>query len=526
MLRRLAELGFRRPRLHGVQNVGVDSRHCCRHGQAEIFVRAEIHLLERTVERSRQQRARNLDRHALADAWLPAGPAGVHQPAVNLVFGDELAQQVAVNRRMARQERVAKAGREGRRWFGDALHGAGDNRRIAGEEVIHRLRRIELGDGGQHAERIAGQHDDVFGVAAAPGFRCIRDEVDRIGDAGVFRLGIVVEVGLAGDGIENNVLHDRAEALACGVDFRLRLARKLDRLGVAAAFKIEDAFLAPAVLVVADEDAVRVLRQGCLARSGEAEEHSRIRAVARNVRRAMHRHHVMRGQLPVEEGEHGLLHLAGVARIGDEHDLAGEVERDDRLRARAVALGVGDKGRAIENGHVRHEIGEFGLLRADQQIADEQRVPRKFANDAGLDAQGRVGAAVQILHEHVLALAMLKHVGKQQVEMFRGHGLVDVPPDILVHDSVANGELVLRRTPGVYAGFGDDGAAGGDLGLVAANGLLIEHRRFKVVVDVIEALETEFIHAIRGVDDARLFHNSLRMRFRTPAALDRRPFPD
>ena len=36
---------------------------------------------------------------------------------------------------------------------------------IAGEEVIHRLARRELGDRRQHAEGIGGQHDDVLGVA-------------------------------------------------------------------------------------------------------------------------------------------------------------------------------------------------------------------------------------------------------------------------------------------------------------------------------------------------------------------------
>ena len=72
--------------------------------------------------------------------------------------------------------------------------------------------------------------------------------------------------------VEHHVLQHRAEALAGGVDLRLGFLRQLDALGVAAAFEIEDAVLAPAVLVVADQRAVRVGGERGLAGAGEAEE--------------------------------------------------------------------------------------------------------------------------------------------------------------------------------------------------------------------------------------------------------------
>ena len=58
-------------------------------------------------------------------------------------------------------------------------------------------------------------------------------------------------------------------------------AREPDALGVAAAFEIEDAAVAPAVLVVADQPALRVGGKRGLAGSGEAEEE---RDVARRAR--------------------------------------------------------------------------------------------------------------------------------------------------------------------------------------------------------------------------------------------------
>ena len=131
--------------------------------------------------------------------------------------------------------------------------------------------------------------------------------------------------------IERHVLHHRAEALGRRIDLRLGLARELDRLGVAAALEIEHAALAPAMLVVADEGAVRIGRERRLAGAGEAEEDRRV-AVAAGVGRAMHRHDLLRRQEVVEDGEHRLLHLARIARAADQHDLAREVAGDDRSR--------------------------------------------------------------------------------------------------------------------------------------------------------------------------------------------------
>ena len=52
---------------------------------------------------------------------------------------DALAEQLCVDRGMVHHERRAEARREGRGGFGHAELGAGDDRRVAGEEVIHGL---------------------------------------------------------------------------------------------------------------------------------------------------------------------------------------------------------------------------------------------------------------------------------------------------------------------------------------------------------------------------------------------------
>ena len=186
--------------------------------------------------------------------------------------------------------------------------------------------------------------------------------------------------------IERHILHHRAETFGRRIDLGLGLARQLDRLGVAAALEIEDSVAAPAMLVVADQRAVRVGGKRGLAGAGEAEEDRRV-AVLAGVGRAMHRHDLFRRQQVVENGEHRFLHLARIARAADQHDLAREVAGDDRLAARAMPLGVGAERRQVDDRQFRDEGGQLLGRRADQEIADEQRMPGVFGEDARAQAQ-------------------------------------------------------------------------------------------------------------------------------------------
>ena len=206
-------------------------------------------------------------------------------------------------------------------------------------------------------------------MAGAAGRRSIGDEVDRIGDAGVLGLGAVVEIQHAGLGVDHHILQHRAEALGGGEDFRLGFARQLDRLGVAAALEIEDAFLRPAMLVIADQGARGIGRQGGLAGARQAEEDRRVIVVA-DIGRAMHRHHALGRQQVVEIGEDRLLHLAGIGGAADQHDLLGEIHRDHGLAAAAVALGIGAEAGQVDDGEFGEVAQDVFLRRADQQVAE------------------------------------------------------------------------------------------------------------------------------------------------------------
>ena len=103
-----------------------------------------------------------------------------------------------------------------------------------------------------------------------------------------------------------------------------------DGLGIAAALEVEDAVVAPAVLVVADQDPFRICAEGRLARAAEAEEDSYV-AVAADVDAAVHRQHVFSRQAVIHDPEGALLDLAGVLGTADEDLLLGQVDQDDGL---------------------------------------------------------------------------------------------------------------------------------------------------------------------------------------------------
>ena len=82
------------------------------------------------------------------------------------------------------------------------------------------------------------------------------DKIHRIGGAGVFREPLVVIIGRAA-WLQHQIFQHRAKADGAP-NLRLVGVGQLDALGVASSFKVEDAAVAPAMLVVADQPALRI----------------------------------------------------------------------------------------------------------------------------------------------------------------------------------------------------------------------------------------------------------------------------
>src|SRR3546814_5503794 len=93
-------------------------------------------IVEAAIKRSVEQRAGRLDRHALDPTHRrhATGPAGVDEPALDAALGDAVLEEIAIDRRVARHEGGAEAGREGRLGLGHADLGPRDLRGIARKE--------------------------------------------------------------------------------------------------------------------------------------------------------------------------------------------------------------------------------------------------------------------------------------------------------------------------------------------------------------------------------------------------------
>jgi hypothetical protein len=122
--------------------------------------------------------------------------------------------------------------------------------------------------------------------------------------------------------------------------------------GVAAALEIEDALVGPAVLVVADERAVRIGRERGLARAGEPKEQRGL-AVLALIGRAVHGQDALLGQQIIQQREDRFFDLPGVSRAADEDNLFRQMQNDKRLGARAVAFGDGAKRRGTDHSDLR-----------------------------------------------------------------------------------------------------------------------------------------------------------------------------
>ncbi len=137
--------------------------------------------------------------------------------------------------------------------------------------MVHGLFGRQLRDRRHYAEGIRGQHDNRLRVRRKAGCRSVRDEMQRIGATGVFGQRSVIEIRNAVF-VHHHVFEHGAKAAGRSVDLGFGLGREADRLRVAAAFEVEDAVFAPAMLVVADQRAIRIGRQRGLAGARQAEK--------------------------------------------------------------------------------------------------------------------------------------------------------------------------------------------------------------------------------------------------------------
>ena len=114
----------------------------------------------------------------------------------------------------------------------------------------------------------------------------ILDVVDRIRYTSVLCNALVSEVNLT-IGSNSNVL-EKCVALDSVVDIGLTLLVEVDNLGIAATLEVEHTIVVPSVLVVTDEQTLRVGRKSSLTCTRKTEEDSGVLTVLVAVGRAVH----------------------------------------------------------------------------------------------------------------------------------------------------------------------------------------------------------------------------------------------
>ena len=454
----------------------------------------EFDMVEVAVEGSGDHCAGVSQLHALcAGGCAAACPTGVDQVDLCAALTDALAEHLGIDGRIHRHEGLAKQGGEGGLRLGNAALGAGELGGEAGHEVVHCSVLVQAGDGRQDAESVSRQEDNDLGDAADAGDGCVGDVVDRIADAGVLGQAAVVEVKLTSLFVHDDVLDQRAETDGV-IDLRLVLFLEVDALCVAAALDVEDAVVCPAMLVVANELAVRVGGKGGLAGAGQAEEDSRLMGLGIHVRRAVHRKDVLLGQNIVHGGEDALLDLAGVLGAADDDEMCLIVDHDGSLGVNAVDLGVALEAGGSEDGVVRFAVGsQLFRGRTDEELMDEEVLGRHFIDDAELLGVLGISACKAVEDEHFAALEVSAQLALDGVELLSGDGTVHLAPgDVVMDGGGVDDELVVRRTAG-----GDDECAGvAQLALAAAERCFGELRGAEVAVNGLGGDDAQFFQTI------------------------------
>ncbi len=179
---------------------------------------------------------------------------------------------------MQLQECLAKASGEGRCRLCDSTLGTSKLCCETGQEVVLSLILCQDRYRRKYSESVCGQEDYVLCC------RCRRyrtydvlNVVDRVGNTGVLGNALVSEIDLSVC-VQSNVLK-KSVSLDCIVDIRLGFLVEVDNLCIAAALEVEYAVVIPAVLVITDQETLRVCGKSGLTCSGKTEEDSGVLTV-------------------------------------------------------------------------------------------------------------------------------------------------------------------------------------------------------------------------------------------------------
>ena len=310
----------------------------------------------------------------------------------------------------------------------------------------------------------------------------VRHVVDRVRRPRVLRDLRRVEVDGARRRVHHDVFQHRAEHARGGEDLRLALARQADDLGVAPPLEVEHAQIRPAVLIVADQRALRVGRERGLAGAREPEEQRGV-AGAAQVGGAVHRQDATLRQQIIEDGEDRFLQLAGVPRAPDQDRPLREVHHDERAGLGAVQRRVDVQLRSVQHGPAGTERGEIGGRGPQEHVVHEQGAPRVRCDEADAEPVIGVRAGEQVTDEQLLGREVGQRGGLEPLEVLGRERLVHpAPRDVVLRGRLAHDELVVGAAAGMGRGHRAERPAFDDHALAPSGRVLVELGRPEVPV--------------------------------------------
>ena len=226
---------------------------------------------------------------------------------------------------MKLEECLTKASWECWSWLCDATLSTGKLSCEAWEEVVLCLLRCEDWNRRKYAESISWKEDYIL---CSRSWRNrtnnVVDVINRIWYTSVLCYSLVVKVNLAF--LVNSNIFKKSVSSDSVVDVRLWLFVKVDNLSIAAAFKVEYTVVVPAVLVITDEESLRICWKCSLTCTWKTKEDSCVLAVLICVGWAVHWCDALEREVVVHHWEHTLLHLTAVPCVDDNLLTACDVE--------------------------------------------------------------------------------------------------------------------------------------------------------------------------------------------------------
>ena len=288
------------------------------------------------------------------------------------------------------------------------------------------------------------------------------------------------------------------------IDFRLLFFFQVDALRVASPLNIEHTVVGPAVLIIPDQLPRRVGRQGRLSGSGQSEEHRRLPVLRIHIGRAVHRQHVVfHRQHVIHDRKYGFLNLSRIAGSGNDDEMGLVIDDNRRFRMNAVLLRIAFEPRHRQDGEIRLAVFlQLFLRRTNQQVVDEQVLPRFLVDNPNFPGVLAVCTGKTIENEHFFPVQILDHIPLNPVKNSPVNRAIDASPvNPIVHRRAVYNVFIVRRSAGILSRFHRKGARRRQGRFPPLQGFLHQSCRAQIVVHL-TCLNTQLIDSVH-------FHNSL-----------------